>query len=179
MARTLPTDRPLLAAPALDVESVYDATADFAWRSLHRLGVDDRDLPDLLQEVYVVVHRRRDDYDPSRPLHPWIWGICVGLTRNYRRRAARSRERLMGALPERASLDRPDTDLERRRRRERGARLLEALEPEKRAVFIMFEVEGMSGRQIAELLGLPLGTVHSRLHAARRELAAALEEGER
>lgn len=169
------TDGVLLEPAPLDVAEVYDAQAGFVWRSLHRLGIAQRDLPDLLQEVFVVVHRRRAEYDPARPLRAWLWGICVGLARNYRRRAFRWRERLTDLLPERRSSDGPDAELDRRRRRERGRRILEALEPEKRAVFVMFEVEGMSGRQIADLLDLPVGTVHSRLHAARRALSAALE----
>lgn len=177
MARSASTDHVLLAVPVLDVTAIYDQSADFAWRSLYRLGVAERDLPDLLQEVFLVVHRRRADYDAGRPLHPWIGGICLGLVRNYRRRAHRVRERLTGTVPERASADGPDAELDRRRQRERGVRLLEALEPEKRAVFVMFEVEGLSGRDIAELLDVPIGTVHSRLHAARRELLAALEDG--
>ena len=57
--------------------------------------------------------------------------------------------------------------------------MLAELDPEKRAVFVMFEVEGLPGREIARLLDVPIGTVHSRLHSARRALAAALEEDER
>lgn len=162
------------ASSELDVAEVYDAHADFVWRSLHRLGVRTADLPDLLQEVFVVVHRRRADYRPERPIRGWLWGISVGLARNYRRRAHRNAERLRGRVPERPSQDDPQGALDARRRRERGRRMLESLDPEKRAVFVMFEVEGLSGHRIAQLLDVPLGTVHSRLHAARRALTEAL-----
>lgn len=178
MARTLPSETVLIERPELDVAEVYEAHADFAWRSLHRLGIPSRDAPDLLQEVFLVVHRRRDEYDPARPVRAWIWGICLGLARNYRRKSARWRERLTGRVPERSGHGGPDRELERRRGRARGQRLLAELEPEKRAVFVMFEVEGMSGNAIAELLDVPLGTVHSRLHAARRQLARALAKEE-
>lgn len=172
MSRSLQTEL-VLASPRLDVAEIYDAHADFAWASLHRLGVATRDVPDLLQEAFVVVHRRRAEYDPARPLRAWIFGICVGLARNYRRRTFRRVEAL-GAAPEVADRESPEDALDARRRREHGERALGALDPEKRAVFVMFEVEGMSGRAIAELLDVPLGTVHSRLHAARRELRQAL-----
>lgn len=166
------------ASRALDVGATYDAHAEFVWRALHRMGIPTEDVADLLQEVFVVVHRRRADYDPTRPLRGWLWGIALGLARNHRRKAARSLAR-----PESRTattiIDDPERALRRRRRRERGQRLLAELDPEKRAVFVMFEVEGLAGREIARLLDVPLGTVHSRLYAARRALAAALEEDER
>ena len=167
-----------MASQPLDAAKVYDAHADFVWRSLHRLGVEARDLPDLLQEVFIVVHRRRADHDPTRPLPPWLFGICAGLVRNYRRRAFRKNERLTGRAPVVLSHDDPESAVDVGRRRDRGRRALDDLGPEKRAVFVMFEVEGMRSKAIAEALGVPLGTVHSRLHAARRELSAALAEME-
>jgi RNA polymerase sigma-70 factor (ECF subfamily) len=177
MGRSVSGEMAIGAAGPLDVAEVYDAEADFAWRSLQRLGVDERDLPDLLQEVFVVVHRQRDRYDRSRPLRAWLFGICAGLARNHRRRAFRRQETLTATPPERAGED-PEQVYEAVRQRQRGERVLAELEPEHRAVFVMFEVEGMSGKAIAELLDVPLGTVHSRLHHARRALLAALAEGE-
>ncbi|NIR39408.1 MAG: hypothetical protein GWN73_27445, partial [Actinobacteria bacterium] len=67
---------------------------------------------------------------------------------------------LDGRLPERVADGDPEVALDERRRRERGHRLLAELDLEKRAVFVMFEVEGLSGREIAQLLDVPLGTVH-------------------
>jgi RNA polymerase sigma-70 factor (ECF subfamily) len=166
-------------APAreLDVAAAYDEHADLVWKSLHRLGVRTADVPDLVHEVFLVLHRRRGEWEVGRPLGPWLWGICVGLARNYRRRAFRRAE--LGA-PEHEGRSERDAEgeVDARRRMERGRRALEELDPERRAVFVMFEVEGMSGREIAEVLGVAIGTVHSRLHAARRELAAALAGAE-
>jgi RNA polymerase sigma-70 factor (ECF subfamily) len=68
----------------------------------------------------------------------------------------------------------PETELERRRSRERLERVLDALSPVKRATFVMFELEGSSCEEIAELSGVPVGTVHSRLFSARRDFARAL-----
>jgi RNA polymerase sigma-70 factor (ECF subfamily) len=174
MARSIPADPSLSMPRELDVGVVYDAEAELVWRCLHRLGVREADLPDLLQEAFVVVHQKRAEYDPARPLRAWLFGICLGLARNYHRKTFRRLEKLSGSPPERAGTDDPERALDLSERRERGSRILSALDPEKRAVFVMFEVEGMSGRAIAELLGVPVGTVHSRLYAARRALAAAL-----
>lgn len=167
----------MIGREKVDVAAVYSAHADFVWRSLHRLGVWSADVPDLMQEVFVIVHRRRRDHDPDRPMRPWLFGICVGLVRNYRRKAHRRMERLTDRVPESSrSDDDPASALDARRERERGLRVLSELDPEKRAVFVMFEIEAMSGKAIAEALGVPIGTVHSRLFAARRELVAALKE---
>lgn len=176
MSRSVPRELPVAPPAALDVSAVYEAEADFVWRSLIRLGIRERDAPDLMHDVFVVVHRRRADYDPKRPLSAWLFGICAGLARNYRRRAFRRYESLQASPPEARGDGDPEGELEARRRRERGDRALAGLEPEQRAVFVMFEAEGMSGKEIAELLDVPLGTVHSRLHAARKALLRALEE---
>src|SRR5262245_7358664 len=160
----------------VDVAAAYEEHAELVWKSLHRLGVRTADVPDLMHEVFLVLYRRRGEWDGRRELGPWLWGICVGLARNYRRRAFRRAEAATDPPPEgRAERD-AEGELDARRRVERGKRALEELDPERRAVFVMFEVEGMSGREIADELGVPLGTVHSRLHAARRELASALAE---
>jgi RNA polymerase sigma-70 factor (ECF subfamily) len=165
-------------AEGLSVGALYDREADFVFRTLHRLGVREADLPDLVQEVFVVVHRRRAEYVEGRSIRPWLYGIALGLARNHRRKAGRQGESLTSDPPERIGTSVPDDELEARRRRERGERLLAALDPEQRAVFVMFEIEGLSGAAIAEDLGVPIGTVHSRLFAARRELAAGLSKSE-
>lgn len=174
MARTLVTKVVDTPSETIDVAELYDAHADFVWRSLYRLGVPRADLPDLLQDVFVTLHRRRSELQASSP-RGLLWSIAVGRVRNHRRRAHRS-ETLSASPPDVGGATDPERALEQARSRERGRRLLESLDPEKRAVFVMFEVEGLSGKEIATKLSLPLGTVHSRLHAARRELTRALEE---
>lgn len=161
-----------MAAPP-SITALYDAHAELVWRCLHRLGVRTADVPDLLQEVFLVVHRRRDELD-ARPIEPFLWGIAVGLVRNYRRKAFRRHE-VARDVPDATSDASPERDLFRAEERRAVERALEALDPDKRAVFVMYELEGLSGQDIAAALEVPLGTVHSRLHSARRELRAALE----
>jgi RNA polymerase sigma-70 factor (ECF subfamily) len=159
------------AAP-LDAAAVHAAHADFVWASLHRLGVRAPDVPDLLQEVFVVVHRRRESYDGTSELRTWLFGICVGLARNYRKKAFRRSERAIEV--EHASDANPEREIADRLARKTAEKILERIDPEKRAVFVMFEVEQLSCPEIASTLGLPVGTVYSRLHAARAELAEHL-----
>ncbi len=159
---------------ALDVDQVYGEHADFVWRSLQRLGAPEADLEDLLQEVFVVVHRKRASFDGRSKLTTWLFGIALRVVRAHRRRARFRRERATALPPEGVDRRTPEREAETRQAQRRLAQVLDALEPQRRATFVMFEVEGLPTRTIAELTGVPVGTVHSRLHLARRDFARAL-----
>jgi RNA polymerase sigma-70 factor (ECF subfamily) len=165
-----------LSGPVLDVGAVYAEQLDFVYQSLHRLGGRGEQLSDLTQEVFVVVHRRRADHDASRPIRPWLFGICVGVIQNARRSARRKPTSPFDELEGPAGGHAPDEAAAARQRLRRAQAALHAMDPERRAVFVMYEVEGMRGEQIADALGIAPGTVHSRLFAARREIQRALEE---
>ena len=163
----------------LDVTEVYGAHADFVWATLHRMGVRHDDLADVMQEVFFVVHRRRCSFDGSSSLRTWLFGICIRLAKNYHRKAHRRRERSVVEPPEDrtwvgAGSSDPEKALERRRARRAAEVMLDRLSPDKRAVFVMFEVEGLGCDEIAEQVGIPVGTVYSRLHTARRSFAKQL-----
>ena len=163
-------------ARPLDIQRVHAAHADFVFRSLARLGVRDDDLPDMLQEVFVVVHRRASAYDGTSKLTSWLFGICLRVAAGYRRKLQRRREQ---ALPDEseAALDQahsPERAWEAARARAELAAVLDELPLDKRAVFVMFEIDALSCAEIAATLGVPIGTVHSRLHAARRSFEAVL-----
>lgn len=157
----------------LDVTEVYAAHADFVWATLHRLGVPEADLPDVLQEVFVVVYRRRDSFDASSKVTTWLFGIAVRCVKSWRRRAHRRRE-IATEPAERATGETPETSATKRQAQEKLARVLDALDPERRVVFVMFELEELSTDEIARVLDIPRGTVHSRLHHARREFEKTL-----
>jgi RNA polymerase sigma-70 factor (ECF subfamily) len=159
-------------SPPLDVAAVFDAHGDLMFRHLQRLGVREADVSDALQDALLVIHRRLGDYDTSRPIEPWLYGICVKIAASYRRRAHVRRERPTELVAEQADehgVD-PEAHLASREARARLDALLDRLDPERRAVLVMFELEEMPCDRIASLLGVPVGTVYSRLHAARREL---------
>jgi RNA polymerase sigma-70 factor (ECF subfamily) len=168
-----------LSSP-LGVEAIHAAHADFVWASLQRLGVRDADLPDLLQEVFIVVHRRLDSFDGSSKLTTWLFGIAMRVAAGHRRRAHVRRERATEEIPEtaeahgRAEPVSAEEAAALAEARETLAEILDEMDLERRAVFTMFEVEEMSCEEIAEIVGVPVGTVYSRLHKARKEFEAAL-----
>lgn len=158
----------------LDVAQVHELHADFVWSSLQRLGVHLADLEDVMQDVFVVVHRRLGTFDGSSRLSTWLFGICLRVASQYRRKAHRRRERSVGDVEHTAGEEEaPDAVLLAREAERRLEQVLDALEPERRVVFVMFEIETIGCPEIAEQLGLPLGTVYSRLGAARVDFAKA------
>ncbi|MEZ4411091.1 MAG: sigma-70 family RNA polymerase sigma factor [Polyangiales bacterium] len=160
---------------ALDVTEVAAREGEFLWATLQRMGAREPDLPDLAQEVLIVVHRRRADFDPSLPLRPWLFGICLRVLKAHRRRAWFRRERPVAELPEQvATQPDPERAAHLAQQASRLSSLLATLDPEKRAVFVMFEVEQRACADIAVEMGVPVGTVWSRLHQARKQVEAAV-----
>lgn len=164
----------------LDVASIHSAHAEFVWASLQRLGVRDADLEDMLQEVFIVVHRRLDSFDGSSRLTTWLFGVAIKVAAGYRRRAYNRRERATEDVPEDVhdpNAQRPVSAEEQLSMKQARARLdviLDEMDLDRRAVFVMFEVEEMSCEEIATIVGVPVGTVYSRLSKARKEFEAGL-----
>lgn len=171
------------AAPT-DVAALYRSHGDLVWRALARFGVREADLLDQSQEVWIVVHRQLRRFRGESSVETWLFGIARRVAAAYRRRAFFRREEA-SADPAggEAAGGSPEEDLELRLARGRFARILDRMTLDQRAVFVMFEVEGSSGREIAELLGCPLQTVFSRLRRARevydREVQSLRERGGR
>jgi RNA polymerase sigma-70 factor, ECF subfamily len=161
-----------IGEPVADVRAIYGAHARFVWLSLQRLGVHASDLDDVAQDVFMVVHRRLDTFDRRSRVTTWLFGICMRVAANYRRRRRWTLEVLSAGTDD----DRPgslvaaDDMLVRREEREIAERALDRLDVAKRATFVMFEIESLSCLEIAELMNVPVGTVYSRLHGARRQL---------
>jgi len=149
---------------------VYDDHFRFVWRTLRRLGVREADVADAVQDVFVVVHRRLGEFEGRSKVTTWLYGISFRVAKDRRRLAHVRRETddATGTLSERHD-ERVDVAADAERKE--GLALLEVildeLPLEQRAVFTLFELESMTGEEIAELLELPLGTVYSRLRIAR------------
>lgn len=176
MLTTSITDQASAVDEAPEVGSVYRDHADFVWRSLQHLGVRDSDLEDATQEVFVVVHRKLRGFDGRSRLTTWLFGICLRVAARQRRRAYFRREKQSAEPPERIDATTPEDralTLERRRLLERA---LGRLSLEQRAIFVLFELEGRPCQEIAELIGVPLGTVYSRLHKARNDVTRSLSK---
>jgi RNA polymerase sigma-70 factor (ECF subfamily) len=153
----------------MNFRQIYDEHFPFVWRSLRRLGILESDVPDAVQDVFLVVHRRLAEFEGRSKMSTWIFGICYRVASD-RRKAAR---RVSIESSDEQCLDAPDerVDIAAETERRQGLRTLEALLDEmpleQRAVFTLFELEGMTGEDIAQTLELPLGTVYSRLRLAR------------
>ena len=154
------------------MRSIYRAHARFVWLSLQRLGVQPSDLDDVAQDVFVIVHRRLDSFDRTARITTWLFGICLRVAANYRRRRRWTCELLTGSVEDNrpATLVAADEVLVRREEREIAERALDRLDVAKRATFVMFELESLSCLEIAAIMDVPIGTVFSRLNGARREL---------
>jgi RNA polymerase sigma-70 factor (ECF subfamily) len=158
-----------------DFDAVYEAHFQFVWRSLRRLGVAGESLDDALQDVFLAVHRRLHEFEARSSIKTWLFGFALRVARDHRRRATRKGglEPLTGSLADAAPG--PHEQLEQAE----SLRLIDAvlgeLDDAKREVFIMGEIEQMSAPEIAEVLGLNLNTVYSRLRLARRAFEIALE----
>lgn len=161
-----------LAAP--DFRLVFETECSFVWRVLRRLGLPEREVEDAAQDVFIVVHRHLREYDPSRPLRPWLFGICYRVAVAHRRRA-RTRNESIDDQVDAIDDSRPaDEQVAAMQAQALVRRALDTLDLDRRAIFVMVEYEGYSMPEIAETLGVPLNTAYSRLRLAREQFVAAV-----
>lgn len=157
-------------------EQIFADHVSYVSHLLRRLGVREADLDDATQETFLVVHRRLKDYDPRRPLRPWIAGIGYRVASEHRRRTTRRGERSLEndheALPDPAPSADVHLGVEEDRRTLIAA--LDALPQERRAVLVMHDIDGTSMGEVAEALEIPVNTGYSRLRIARGELNEAV-----
>ena len=167
------TSEPAPRQGSLVFAEVFRENVPFAWRCLRRLGVAEKDVEDVCQEVFLVVHRRLDDYDGRASVRAWIYGICVRKASEHRRLAYQRRERTSETLPDDGVEPSQGETIDRKRALAFLDRTLAELDDDKRAVFVLYEVEGISMNEIATAIDCPLQTAYSRLHAARKLVEAA------
>lgn len=161
-----PVPRPLSAA------QIFKEQGAFVLRLLRRLGVPDSDLDDVVQDVFLIVHRSLDRYEERNHLRAWLYRIAVREASRHRRarppQATVALEDLTAATSagpeERAQQNETRADFER---------LLSVLDEERRAVFVLYEVEELSMEEVVEVVGCPLATGYSRLRSARKLVLAA------
>jgi RNA polymerase sigma-70 factor (ECF subfamily) len=175
-----PTEDARTATPAraleLRVDQVYEAHVDFVWRSARSLGVREMNIDDVVQEVFVVVQRRLAEFEGRSDIKTWLFGITRRVVRAHIRQQIRSRTQTEPSAdladPNAACAESQLANLE-------GARLLYALldelDADLREVFVLSELEEMSGPAIAEALDLELSNVYARVRRARLAFDAALK----
>jgi RNA polymerase sigma-70 factor (ECF subfamily) len=167
------------AAP--DFEAVYDENFDFVWRNMGRLGVPPAAVEDAAQDVFVIALRRLGDFEGRSSVKTWLFGIALRVAKDHRRAARRKRSHGLVAEDEGdtaavadVSAESPLESAERTEAMARFYEILAELDEERRAVFILAELEQMSAPEIAEAVGLNVNTVYTRLRAARREFNEAV-----
>lgn len=153
-----------------DFHQFYVAHADFVRRVVARLLGPGGDVDDAVQEVFLVALRKREGFAGRAQPSTWLYAIARRVALAVRRRARLRRFFGLDAAPERAAGPTPHQVFEQRESSQRLYALLERISDKKRTVFILYEVEGLPGEEIARIVGCPLKTVWTRLHHARREL---------
>lgn len=162
------------ARPTFD--AVFQEHFSYVWNTLRRLGVREADAQDQAQEVFLVVFELLGDYDPARPIRPWLFGIAYRVACRYRALARHRREVAEGAAPEPVDPSAPaDASLELAERQALVLRALDTIELGRRAVFIMNVIDERPMPEVAEALQLPLNTAYSRLRLAREDFEAAIK----
>jgi RNA polymerase sigma-70 factor (ECF subfamily) len=169
---------PCLAIPSF--ETVYEENLKFVWRAARRLGIDSGDTDDVVQEVFVVAHRKLAEFEGRAQVKTWLLKILVRGVRHY----FRTQHRKPGHRPVH-SLDALDGlhDHQTRGPAEAAERrdavrildgLLDRMDSEKREVFVLAEIEQLSSVEIAAVLGANVNTIYSRLRVARQEFEQAV-----
>ena len=163
----------------LDFAALYDAWFDHVARWLRALGAPAADIEDLAQEVFLVVRRRLGDFD-GRNVAGWLYRIASRQVWQHRRR--RWVQKVFSTRPALNIEDIPDsqggadTKFETKEKRQQLERIVSRMSDKRRVVFMLFEVEGYSGEEIADTLDVPINTVWTRLHHARKDFFAQLAQ---
>jgi len=164
-------------------ESLYERRFADTCRFVRALGGTPQDVEDLTQETFLVARRKLDGFD-GRNEAAWLFAIARNVVRDQRRKRwfrsffSRTTEASVDTIVSRDGD--PETQLERAQSRRIAERAIETMTEKRRVPFVLFEIEGYSGEEIGKLLDVPVATVWTRLHHARKDFAAFVaEEAER
>lgn len=170
--------------PAIDKQTefraLYETHFKLVWGSLRRLGVPEADAMDLAQKVFFTVYTKLDEFEGRSLLTTWLVAICQRVASDYRRSAVVRREiateaaelEARGApLDPSSAVSAPGAGLTSRDNLALAEAILNKLPEAQRSVFVLYELEELSGPEIAEMLDISVGTVRSRLRLAREIFA--------
>jgi len=171
-----PADPGAAARAPSRVEVVYAEHFRYVWRCLRALGVHPALLDDAVHDVFLVVQQKLGVFDDGVPVTTWLYAIALRVARRARANARRDGWRYaqddvneLGATPssEAVASGNAEHDLEREERLSLARRALDRLDEEKREAFVLSQVEQRSAPEIADITGVPLNTVYSRIRAAK------------
>ena len=157
-------------------EDVFRDHFDFVWSGLRHLGLPVPAVDDAVQDVFLVVHRRLAEFQGRSALRTWLYGIVLRVAMNHRRKLRRTETSEAEPIPLTVDDGRPGpaADAERSEALRLLERLLSELDEDKREVLVLADLEQFTAPEIAELLGIGVNTVYSRLRAARKLFNLAL-----
>lgn len=161
------------AGRAAEFKALFQREYSNVSRFLLRLGVPQNELADLVQDVFVTVHHHFAERESGLPLRPWLYAIAVqAARRSFRRRAVL--QRVAGLV---ASGPSPEDAMVAKEGKALLQQIIDALPMQERTVFVLYEIEGLAGKEIAAALNIPEARVYRSLHSARavvrRELTRA------
>lgn len=162
----------------LELDDVYREHFSFVWRSAKRLGVREASLDDVVQEIFVIVHRRLGDFEGRSSIRTWLFGITIRVVRDHRRACARRDARDDGAIdPDtlQATAPGPADAMARAEAVRVLYQILDEMDDDRRDIFVMAELEQLPMPDIAAMLGMNVNTAYARLRAARQTFEEAAE----
>jgi len=173
LVRTIPITR----VPAF--AEIYRTYFSFVWSSSRRLGVNESEMDDVVQEIFITINGRLPTLEQPESLRSWIYSIVRRTVSSYHR-AKRAKNASTATLSAEPEMHYPQTPSPQQLAEHSDQikllwSLLENIDATKREVFVLAELDEMTVPEIASALEVPLNTVYSRLRAARLELEAALQ----
>jgi len=157
-----------------DLAEVFATHGDYVWNALRRLGVPHDELQDLTHDAFLGVLRAWDDYDPQRPVRPWLFVFALRVASDHRRRRARQPVDLVEHHDPPDNAPNASELLEQREREALAHAALQSVVLSRRAVFILHELDECTIPEIAAALEIPVATAYSRLRLAREDFASAV-----
>ncbi len=160
----------------LTFRQLYDSYFAFVWRAVANRGVAAAAMDDVVQEVFVVVHRKLPEFEGRSTVRTWLSGIVRRVVSDHVKKRGNqlTGQEALDDHPLRSDED-PAADLDRRAAVELVDRFLEKMSEVQREVFVLYELEQLTTREIAELTDTNENTVQTRLKAARKAFQRALE----
>lgn len=173
-----PTESRLSLVPRrANAQELVEEHYEFIWRLLRRMGLSPSDTDDATQQVFMVTLHPEPKLIQPGSERSFLYGVALNVCREFRRKHVSNARHDAGPLERQVAHHSPLRDVETRRALDHLQRVLSEMSDDVRSVFVLFELEGLTAVEIAELIDVPVGTVASRLRRGRdlfHEHAAAL-----
>jgi RNA polymerase sigma-70 factor, ECF subfamily len=150
----------------------FQQELDYVHRSFRRLGTTPSEVEDLTHDLFLALRRSWSEYDPHRPLRPYLFGFAFRIAAAHKRK--RRREVALGIGEVDDPGPGPEETLQSKQARALLLAALDRIPLPRRAVLVMHELDDVPVAEVASVLSIPLFTVYSRLRKARRELQAGI-----